>query len=293
MKHFLTHAAIALAAYLALLTAYGVLVEPRLLLDERRYTAPLPMLQEQWEGTEVAVLSDIQVGMWWANTGMVERAVDRVVEAEPDVLLLAGDFVYSRAPDIPVQVDTVLELLAPALDAGIPTFAVLGNHDYAVGAAEELRVALEEHGVEVLKNEAATVPAPEGGDIDQQLYVVGLGPVSPGLVDVDQALSGVPEDAARVVFMHNPTAFPDLPAGSAPLALAGHTHCGQVALPGAPRWSYLGLTQEEALVADGFARADYGAAGNRLFVTCGIGFSALPVRINAPPQVAFFELTQG
>ena len=51
--------------------------------------------------------------------------------------------------------------------------------------------------------------------------------------------------------MHNPTAFADMPASTAPLAVAGHTHCGQIALPGTPRWSYLGLNEEERVVADG------------------------------------------
>jgi predicted MPP superfamily phosphohydrolase len=75
--------------------------------------------------------------------------------------------------------------------------------------------------------------------------------------------------------------------------VAGHTHCGQVALPGTPHWSYLGLTEEEALVADGWAPQGYGEPGNAMFVTCGIGFSVVPVRINAPPQVVVFDLTAG
>lgn len=143
--------------------------------------------------------------------------------------------------------------------------------------------------MEVLRNEAAVIPSPEHDD-ENPLYVVGLGPARPGLADPGRALTGVPEDAPRVVLMHNPTSFPELPARSAPIALAGHTHCGQIALPGTPRWSYLALTEEEALVADGFAPPGYGAPGNRLFVTCGIGFSLLPIRINAPPQVVFVEL---
>ena len=90
--------------------------------------------------------------------------------------------------------------------------------------------------------------------------------------------------------MHNPTAFPEMPPGSAPLTVAGHTHCGQIALPGLPRWSWLGLTEEEKVVADGWSAPDYGAEGNALYVTCGLGFSALPMRVNAPPQVVFFDL---
>ena len=284
-------AAAAVAAVLVLLLVYGVAVEPRLVLDEREITAELPGLDESWEGERVAVFSDLQTGMWLANTGMVERVVDRVVEVDPAAVLLVGDFVYGQSPDVPVQVRNVVDLLRPIPAAGIPAFAVLGNHDYAVGAVDELTAALEELGIVVLRNEAAPLPPAAGADGDP-LYVVGIGPARPDRVDVDAALSGVPEGAPRITMMHNPTSFPELPAGSAPLAVAGHTHCGQIALPGLPHWSYVGLTEEEATVADGFAFDSYGAAGNELFVTCGIGFSVVPVRINAPPQLVLVELAR-
>jgi len=283
--------AVAVAMACALLLVYGVAVEPRLVLDEREITAELPGLDAAWEGEQVAVFSDLQTGMWLANTGMVERVVDRVVEAGPAAVLLVGDFVYGRTPEVSQQVRNVVELLRPIPAAGIPAFAVLGNHDYAVGAADELTAALEELGVEVLLNEAVAVPS-DTAKADEPLYVVGLGPTRPDLVDVDAALDGVPDTAARITMLHNPTSFPRLPAGSAPLALAGHTHCGQIALPGTQRWSYLGLNEEEEVVADGYAPADYGADGNELFVTCGIGFSLVPVRINAPPQLVLVELAR-
>lgn len=291
MRHVLKHAVAALAALLVLLVAYGVLVEPRLVLDERRYTASLPNLGEEWEGTEVAVFSDLQVGMWWANTGMAERVANRVVEADPDAVLIGGDFLYSHDPGAPAQIDTVLDVLDPLLETDIAVYAVLGNHDYEVGAAEELTDALEQAGVTVLRNEAVPLPGPDGTAPDEPLHLVGVGPARPGLADVESALQNVPEDAARIVLMHNPTTFPEMPEGSAPLTVAGHTHCGQVSLPGTPDWSYLGLNKKEAMVADGFAPQAYGAAGNRLFVTCGIGFSLAPIRIGAPPQVVIFELT--
>ncbi|MCE0485839.1 hypothetical protein [Ornithinimicrobium sediminis] len=145
-------------------------------------------------------------------------------------------------------------------------------------------------GVTVLRNEAVPLPGPDGTAAEAQLHLVGVGPARPGLADVERALQNVPEDAARIVLMHNPTTFPDFPEGTAPLAVAGHTHCGQVSLPGTPDWSYLGLTEKEAMVADGFAPQGYGSAGNQLFVTCGIGFSLAPMRIGAPPQVVIFEL---
>jgi predicted MPP superfamily phosphohydrolase len=291
MKRWIRRTVAVVGGLLLLLLVYGVLIEPRLILDEERAEVDLSHLADNADGTRVGMISDLQVGMWWANEGMVERAVESLVEAQPDVALLGGDFVYSKDPGIPEQVDTVLRLLRPLLESGIPTYAVLGNHDYAVGAAEELTTAFEEAGITMLRNEAAAVP--RTGEEADALWVVGVGPVRPGKADVGPALAEVPDGAPRVVLAHNPTVFPDFPAGTAPLVLAGHTHCGQVAVPGTPRWSYLGLTAEEKIVAEGWAPEGYGAEGNRMFVSCGLGFSTVPVRINAPPELVLVELRAG
>lgn len=291
MKRWILRIAAVIGGLLLLLVVYGVLIEPRLILDEERAEVPLPQLAATADGTEVGMITDPQIGMWWANEGMVARAVETLVEEDPDVALLGGDYVYSTDPSIPEQVETVLDLLQPLIDSGIPTYAVLGNHDYAVGAAEELTTAFEAAGITVLRNEAAPVPGTgEGADA---LHVVGIGPVRPGEADVDAALADVPDGAPRVVLSHNPTAFPEFPAGTAPLVLAGHTHCGQVALPGTPHWSYVALTEEEKIVAEGWAPDGYGAEGNRMFVSCGLGFSLVPMRINAPPELVLFELVAG
>ena len=103
MRRWFVRLAGGTGAVLVLLLVYGVAIEPRLVLDERRYEAAVPGLADQWRGTEVAVVADLQVGMWWANTGMVERVVDRVVDAQPDAVLLAGDFLYSSDPGWPCR----------------------------------------------------------------------------------------------------------------------------------------------------------------------------------------------
>ncbi|MGQ1797332.1 metallophosphoesterase [Kocuria oceani] len=287
VRSWLTGIVAVLAVLGLLVTGYGVAVEPRLILDEERIQARIPGLGPGWEGAEVMVFSDLQVGMWWDNTGMIERVVETAVAADPEAVLLPGDFVYQSEADLEERVQDVTRLLDPLTGAGIPVYAVMGNHDYAVGAVDELTAAFEEHGIEVLANEAVPVPGAAPGP---GLFMVGIGPSSVGKAAPREAFDGVPEAAPRLVMMHNPTTFPELPAGAAPMAVAGHTHCGQIAVPLLSRWSYLGLTEEEEIVADGFAPPDYGAEGNEMFVTCGIGFSLAPVRINAPPQLLTIEL---
>ena len=88
--------------------------------------------------------------------------------------------------------------------------------------------------------------------------------------------------------MHNPDVFAELPAGTAPLALAGHTHGGQVRLPFMPSWSWFALVTQDAVHTDGWID-DYGAPGNRLYVNRGIGMSGLPVR-NCRPEVTLITL---
>ncbi len=288
MKRALTWIGIGLLVIMIGLAVYGIAIEPRLWLDERHYRAELSAVPTELAGTRIAVFSDLQVGMWWANTGMVERVVERVVDVEPDAVLLAGDFVYSTAPDPPAQVDHVVDLLQPLFDHDIATFAVMGNHDHAVGAVDLLVERLEAEGVRVLRNDAARLSL-DGAN----LWVVGIGSHGYGNSRPERAFDDVPPDAPRVVVMHNPASFPEIGGHRAPLAVAGHTHCGQIALPGTPTWSYMQLRAQERVVVDGFAPPAYGSDGNRLFVNCGIGFSLVPARIGAPPQLVFFELAVG
>lgn len=101
MKRFLRYATGLVVAVLGLLVVYGVAIEPRLVLDERRYEVEVDDLPAALAGTEVAVFSDLQVGMWLANLGMVERVVARTIETAPDAALIGGDFVYSGSPTWP------------------------------------------------------------------------------------------------------------------------------------------------------------------------------------------------
>lgn len=84
---------------------------------------------------------------------------------------------------------------------GIPTYAVLGNHDYASGNASRLRDGLEAAGVVVLRNEAVPIDRAGGSE---PLYLVGVGPYRLGLSRPATAVDDIPEDAARIVVMHNP-----------------------------------------------------------------------------------------
>lgn len=278
---------------LIVLALWGVFVEPRLLLDDEAYEVELPGLPEAWDGQKVVLIADSQTGMWLGNDGMVEEAVAEAVDENPALALLAGDFVYKADSAV---VRRAIGLLRPLVAAGIPTVAVLGNHDYRLNykdqqadeaLAANVRRELEAAGIQVLENERLDIPSPGGGP---SLAVVGIGSVWAGHSDPAAAVRGLSPEAARLVLMHNPESFKALPAGSAPLALAGHTHGGQVRIPGLPRWSWLHIVRSGEVTTDGWIDSSYGAAGNHLYVNRGIGFSTVPVRINCRPELTTITL---
>ncbi len=197
--------ALGLFGALSLALVWGAAIEPRLILDREEEVAAIPDLPPAWEGRRVALIADLQVGMWLANTDMIRRIVALLVEERPALVLIAGDFVYKPGPDSSDEIARVIELIRPLPEAGIPTWAVLGDHDYAVGPLEPspkraqneastvaLRQALEAAGIRVLQNEAAPLPSPGDrpgtaarGGADTPLYLVGLEPHS--LTEVDAA----------------------------------------------------------------------------------------------------------
>jgi len=123
------------------------------------------------------------------------------------------------------------------------------------------------------------------------MYLVGIGSHWPNEDKPAVALAEVPELAPRFVMMHHPESFTLFPANTAPVAVAGHTHGGQIRLPFTPKWSWLTFTKEDRVHVDGWIDG-YGQQSNHLYVNRGIGFSILPIRINCPPEITLFTLRQ-
>ena len=275
---------------IVLLCLVYAFAEPRVLLDLQLADARLPNLPESWEGKQVALVADFQLGMWLDNDGMVERVLIEAQTRRPKVILIAGDFVYH--PDSST-IRNALEALQPVVGLDIPVFAVLGNHDYSIGSEGEeprlelaryLESRLEEIGITVLENESAIVDS---------VYIVGIGSAWADRSKPSQALDDVPSGAPRIVFMHNPISYRELPAHSAPLAMAAHTHGGQLRIPGTPSESWLDIALPREVIADGWAATSIGAPGNRVYVNRGIGFSLVPLRFRCRPELTMFTVRRG
>lgn len=269
-------------------------IEPKILNIENE-TAEIPNLPESWEGKKIAQLSDFQIGLWGDNRDTARRSVAKAIEAKPAIAIISGDFIYHPGENITPEIDTAVDIVSPLVEAGIPTYAVLGNHDYGMSSktaipkvqqAQRLATALEAAGIEVLQNESVPLSLAES---NETLYLVGVGSLWANRDDVDRALSTLANDSPRITMMHNPDTFEQFPADSAPFSVAGHTHGGQVRIPGLPQWSWLRFTQKDKVYADGWARG-YGKGTNDLYVNPGIGMSIAPIRLFCPPELTFFTL---
>ena len=243
----------------------------------REHTVRLPSRPASAPPLRVGFATDFHSGPT-THPAVLERACRALGEAEPDVLLLAGDFVELHARHI----DRLTPLLA-AIPAPLGRFAVLGNHDL-MGDDAYVAERLQAAGIELLTNRATRLPPPH-----DDLWLCGLDDPTRGVVRPECALDGVP--GTRLVLMHSPDGL--LTIGDRPfdLALCGHTHGGQIVLP-----TGHALYMPEGDLNRRFSRGFYrlGPDGRRtLVVSRGIGCSTVPVRLYARPEVHLFTLVGG
>ncbi|MBA4157464.1 MAG: hypothetical protein H0X65_08305 [Gemmatimonadetes bacterium] len=234
-----------------------------------------------WDGMRIAAISDLQLGLWDDNGRVAEAAIRLAVDANPDIIVLLGDYLA-----VGQNVGLLDRVLAPL--QGRAAVAVLGDRDLRSDTlASRIQMTLRGHGVTVLRNGVAAFA--RGGDT---AFIAGVDPGFGGLGALEQAeaFATLPPGAATPVLLsHLPEALVGAAAERYPLILAGHTFCGQVEIPGTPR---LATLQTETLALAHLARTErlFRSNGNTLLMTCGTGYSFIPIRFGAAPEVVLVTL---
>lgn len=223
----------------------------------------------------IAFASDFHAGPT-TDPRHLGAACDALADFGADVLLLGGDFVSVRAGYI--------DLLAPLL-AKIPAplgkFAVLGNHDLRANYPVIVRW-LERAGVELLTNRRAHLPPPFDDIAICGLDDFNLGKPNP-VPSVD------PPATTRIVLMHSPEGLRSLGDRDFDLALCGHTHGGQVAMPSGKPILIPGGELNRRYAGGLFHLSANGT--RKLLVSRGVGCSTLPIRVFAQSEVHLVVLT--
>ncbi len=232
------------------------------------------------DGLRIALFSDLHVGALYINREKVRQVVESVQKENPELIAMVGDFVRGTALAsqwIPFD-DWAGEI--GRLHAPLGVFAVLGNVDHTVDPTG-VSDALRKHGVRLLVNESVAITKDA-----KTVWIAGMDDLWRGKADVTKTMAGVNRSEAVILLTHNPDIFDParLPVG-VNLALAGHTHGGQLNLP------FWGRTI--------MGHSDYGeryAAGHiveneaHMFVTTGIGTTLLPLRFRVPPEIVILTI---
>ena len=266
-----------MAAGAAGLAAYAGWIEPRRLVL-RELTVASPAWPAAWPPLRVAVISDLHACWPHVTALRIRRLVERTIAEKPDLVLLPGDFVATGTllvRRVPVR-ETAAALAG--LVAAAPTFAVLGNHDHHVGARRVVGM-LAEVGIPSLYNRAE--PLRIG---PRQLWLAGVDCLRTGRADLRKALAEVPADAAATLLLsHIPDIIHEVPE-RVMLTVSGHTHGGQVRLPGLPP-----LVTHSALPRH-MVRGLHRIGDRHLYVCPGIGSTGLPIRLGVVPEIGLLTL---
>jgi predicted MPP superfamily phosphohydrolase len=248
----------------------------------RRFAGPTAY-SDRIAHLRIAHLTDQHVGRV-TPFAVQMTAVDMVNAEKPDLVLVTGDFVCHSQ----LYLDQLTELMRMFK---APVVGVLGNHDYWSGA-DEVRLALQKAGVEVLRNRHTTITLRH-----ERLQVVGLDDAYTGHARRDEAVKGLRKDLPTIGLSHIAEEADGLWRHGVPLVLSGHTHGGQVTLArlhelvagriGGHRYVHGLYGSREQARADG-PPAPQGA----VYVGAGIGAAVVPFRLGdrGKREVTMFEL---
>jgi predicted MPP superfamily phosphohydrolase len=227
----------------------------------------LPGLPPELVGLRIAHLSDFHLGFPSRGTRAVERAVEWIVERQPDVVLISGDLLSRPRAESKLR----------ALLARLPdSFAVLGNHDFALSRDPFAKPAeLDDLGRTVLLEDEARTIELRG----RRVQLVGVDPRTYRRGRSRPERFADPDADLRILLCHFPNVIDKLPPGVFDLVLAGHLHGGQICIPygfGKIRLAHLRWTYVEGL---------YRRPGGVLHVSPGLGTTFVPFRFFARPEV--------
>jgi len=255
-----------------------------------RHAAPFG----RWQGPDlsIAVLSDLHVAAPFTSLALIRRIGHAVTAMAPDMIVLAGDFL---ADGVMAGRHATARQIVDALDvlqAPLGVFAILGNHDWQdcpiarASRYQENSVAQAFHGhrIRLLRNQGVQL-AHKGHDFN----VVGFDSQRPvpkdwsvGLHRPEAAFADIAPEKPTILLAHEPDYFAQND-DRATVQISGHTHGGQLNLMG---WRPVVPSQFGARYAHGHIRHK----GRDLFVSGGLGFSGVPLRIGQPPEVTWIRL---
>lgn len=252
-------------------TGYGLVAaaSPRVV----RVRVPLADLPAGFEGTRVALVSDLHLGPT-RGAAFARRVVEQVNAEQPDLVALAGDLVDGTVELVGADLAPLADLRAP-----LGVFGVTGNHEYYAGDVDGWVRYWPQIGITPLLN--SRVELRRGDDVVDLAGVDDYTGEAPYEADLGAALAG--SDPARTLLLlaHQPRQVLTARDAGVDLQLSGHTHGGQV-------WPVRLLVPLQQPAVTGLDR--FGSTA--LYTTAGTGTWGPPVRVGATPEITVLELVR-
>lgn len=238
-------------------------------IEVRHNPIRLRRLPSHFDGFTILQISDMHVDM---NPGPMRRLSELLPGLAYDICVLTGDF---RAKTFGPYGATLEGLAGVRAHLKGPVYGVLGNHDTIRMVPE-----MEEMGIRMLLNESETI-----GRADQRIHLAGIDDAHYFRVDnIEKAATPIPPDEFSVLLSHTPEIFRQAAHAGFDLLLGGHTHGGQICLPGSV-----------PITLDSNLPRRLGAGPWRYhemagYTSVGVGCSIVVVRFNCPPEITLHHL---
>ncbi|HPO17051.1 MAG TPA: metallophosphoesterase family protein [Candidatus Hydrogenedentes bacterium] len=238
-------------------------------IEVHEHALTVPNLPSSFKGYRILHLSDLHLDL---HPDIAEAIWNHVKPLSYDLCVITGDFCSVTMQDPAIAMGEMRRLVQCIHS---PIFAVLGNHDRI-----EILPELEAMGVRVLMNERVVI-----GREEKEIYLAGID--DPHLFQTDniaKAIDGIPRNSATILLAHSAEIFAEANAAGVTVLLCGHTHGGQISLPGGiailhnashPRYMNYGSWRYQAL---------------RGYTSRGTGSCIAPLRFFAPPEIAVHVL---
>lgn len=231
---------------------------------------------EEKTSLTIVQFSDVHVSRYYGEKEL-KKVVENINQINPDIIVFTGDLYDNFSTYSPVNI--VVEQFSK-LNEKYGKYAVWGNHDYGGGAAREYSYVMEDSGFTLLTNESVVIELENG-------KTVGIGGVDDfifGSPDIDMTLQEMENASYQIILMHEPDEAELFKDSKVNLILTGHSHGGQVRIPGVK------ITPPFAQVyTEGFYVLNE-ETNLQLYVNTGLGTTRIPARFLVPPEIAVFDI---
>jgi predicted MPP superfamily phosphohydrolase len=238
-------------------------------IQVRHHEIELTKLPARFDGFTMLQITDLHADM---NPGPMQRLIEILPDVSYDICVVTGDYRGQTFGPFEAALEGFARLRDQLQD---PVYAVLGNHDTIRMVPE-----IEAMGIRMLLNESVAIIRG-----DQKIYLAGIDDAHYYRADnIQNAAAGIPPRDVSILLSHTPEVYKQAAHAGFDVMLSGHTHGGQICLPGSipisldsdlPRYMGAGRWQHGAMTG---------------YTSVGVGTSIVPVRFNCPPEITLHHL---